>query len=325
MVGSNLAFKLISLNARGIRSFEKRKAVFGWLLKQKVDLCFLQETYSTREVEFFWKKQWKGEMFFSHGSEHSRGVLILIKNSLEFELISVRSDKEGRFIFLEAFVQGQKFLFVNIYTPNKSSEQTLFFDQIKDELDNSGIDAYDDCGIIIGGDFNVILNPDLDGFGGKPKLKESATKIENICLLHDLVDIWRVRNLETKRFTSRQKTPIIQRRLDFWLVDNALQEEIDQADIVPSIKSDHSTILLSINGIGEQIHGPSFWKFNASLLDDKDYVTLINSKYEVWVEEFKDIDDPRLFWDRIKYKIPQDTIFFIANVKQGKERPKWQI
>ena len=67
-------------------------------------------------------------------------MLILIKNSLAFELISVRSDKEGLFIFLEAFVQDQKFLFVNIDVPNKSSEQTLFFDQIKDELDNSGID-----------------------------------------------------------------------------------------------------------------------------------------------------------------------------------------
>ena len=51
MVYSNLAFKLISLNARRIRSFEKRKAVFGWLLKQKADLFFLQETYSTKEVE----------------------------------------------------------------------------------------------------------------------------------------------------------------------------------------------------------------------------------------------------------------------------------
>ena len=107
-------------------------------------------------------------MFFSHCSEHSRGVLILIKSSLEFELISVhRFDIEGHFIFLEAFVQDQKFLFVNIYAPNKLSEQTLFFYQIKDELDNSGID--DDCRIKIGGDFNVILDPDLDGFGGKPK------------------------------------------------------------------------------------------------------------------------------------------------------------
>ena len=47
MVGSNLAFKLISLNTRGIRSFDKRKAVFGWFLKQKVDLSFMQDTFST--------------------------------------------------------------------------------------------------------------------------------------------------------------------------------------------------------------------------------------------------------------------------------------
>ena len=80
MVASNYAFKLLSLNARGIRSFEKQKAVFGWVMKQQVDICFLQETYSTKEVENVWKKQWKGGMYFSHGSEHSRGVLVLIKN-----------------------------------------------------------------------------------------------------------------------------------------------------------------------------------------------------------------------------------------------------
>ena len=31
-----------------------------------------------------------------------------------------------------------------------------------------------------------------------------------------------------------ENTLIIQRRLDFWLVDKALQEEIEQVDIVPS-------------------------------------------------------------------------------------------
>ena len=73
----------------------------------------------------------KGEMFFSHASEHSRGILIFIKNSLEFELVSVRPDKEGRFVFLEALVQDQKLLFVNIYAPNKTSQQTLFFFLVK--------------------------------------------------------------------------------------------------------------------------------------------------------------------------------------------------
>ena len=35
---------------------------------------------------------------------------------------------------------------------------------------------------------------------------------------------------------------MIQRRLDFWLVNNGMQEDIDNVDIIPSLKSDHSAI-----------------------------------------------------------------------------------
>ena len=51
MAPSNINFKLLSLNARGIRSFEERKALFGWLMKDRA------------EVEKIWKSQWKGGMF----------------------------------------------------------------------------------------------------------------------------------------------------------------------------------------------------------------------------------------------------------------------
>ena len=37
------------------------------------------------------------------------------------------------------------------------------------------------------------------------------------------------------------------------------------------------------------------------------------------MEEFKDIDDPRLFWDQIKYKIRQDTISY-SNKRKARER-----
>ena len=61
-----------------------------------------------RKSKIFGKSSGRSRCFFSHGSEHSRSVLILIKNSWEFELVSVRPDKEGRFIFLEVLVQDQK-------------------------------------------------------------------------------------------------------------------------------------------------------------------------------------------------------------------------
>ena len=60
---NNIKFKLVSLNVRGIRTFEKRKASSNWFMKQNADLCFLQETYSTEEIENQWKAQLHGEIF----------------------------------------------------------------------------------------------------------------------------------------------------------------------------------------------------------------------------------------------------------------------
>ena len=59
----NLNFKMLSLNVRGIRSLDKRKALFNWLGKEKSDIIFLQETYSTPGVENIWKSQMEGRYF----------------------------------------------------------------------------------------------------------------------------------------------------------------------------------------------------------------------------------------------------------------------
>ena len=91
----------------------------------------------------------------------------------------------------------------------------------------------------------------LDGRGGNKKRKESAKLVEEMCVEHDLIDIWRIRNPTETRFTWRQKTPIIQRCLDYWLVSDCLQVDIDNVDNIAAIKSDHSAITLSINGLDE--------------------------------------------------------------------------
>ena len=149
---------------------------------------------------------------------------------------------------------------------------------------------------------------------GNPSNKDSIKNIQDICLDFDLVDIWRIRNPDTKRFTWRQKKPFIQRRLDYWLISDVCQDNIEKSDIISSINSDHSAIFLHFNNIVDQKHGPSFWKFNASLAEDGNFVTLINESIPTWLEEFKTIDDKRLLWDLIKCKIRQ------LSIKYGKEK-----
>ena len=97
----NKNFKLLSLNARGIRSFVRRKSIFNWLFKSAADICFLQETYSTPEVE----NEWKGKTFFSHAANQSRGVLILVKDQLDCRLQSLKVDSQSRYVLLEALIQ----------------------------------------------------------------------------------------------------------------------------------------------------------------------------------------------------------------------------
>ena len=171
-MGRNNEFNLLSLNVRGIRTFEKRKAVFSWLVNSDADIIFLQETYSgTPDIENIWRKQWKGEMFFSHGSNHSRGVLVLIKDNLDFKIHSTKVDSQGRYIFQEAYIQDSPYFLLKNYSPNKCSEQFLFSKDVSDVLKGTRVEQ--DHTFIVGGDFNIILDHALYGQGRNSKRKDS--------------------------------------------------------------------------------------------------------------------------------------------------------
>ena len=84
-----------------------RLCLFGFKNKRWISYSYKKPTYSTKEVENNWKRQWKGPMFFAHGSNHSCGVLVLVRDSLEFEMKSIITDDNGRYILLNhAKVQG---------------------------------------------------------------------------------------------------------------------------------------------------------------------------------------------------------------------------
>ena len=102
-------------------------------------------------------------------------------------------------------------------------DQCCFFDNLNKNIEENTIEK--ENRLILGGDFNVTLDPAWDCSGGNQSKKASAKYIEDLCLDFDLIDVWRIRNSETKRFTWRQKKPLIQRRLDFWLISDFCQEE----------------------------------------------------------------------------------------------------
>ena len=155
--------------------------------------------------------------------------MTLIRKDLDFEDESCLCDPAGRFIILNV-----KYVFANIYAPNKVRDQCTYFKELQDRLD--GIISSPEQKVVIGGDFNVTFDTNLDCFGGSPAQIESVKVLEEICLDKDLVDIWRLRNPDIRLFTWKQTKPLIQRRLDFWLIRDICQDEVEQVKIIPSIK-----------------------------------------------------------------------------------------
>ena len=71
------------------------------------------------------------------------------------------------------------------------------------------------------------------------------------------------------------------------MISDVLQDDVVSVHIKPSIKSDHSAITLLINDVDDSERGPSFWKFNSTLVNDSDYRFLLDEIIKNWLEEFK--------------------------------------
>ena len=68
---SSSALKIVSLNARGVSNFKKRRTIFTCCGRKNADVIFLQETHSNKATEHQWQREWGGKMLFSHGSPNS--------------------------------------------------------------------------------------------------------------------------------------------------------------------------------------------------------------------------------------------------------------
>ena len=82
---------------------------------------------------------------------------------------------------------------------------------------------------MMGGDFNVILDPLIDKRGGNTDPCKSARYRSELKVLYealDICDIWRIQNENKFGFTWHNKKTKILCRLDYWLFSEHLINRI---------------------------------------------------------------------------------------------------
>ena len=114
-----------------------------------------------------------------------------------------------------------------------------------------------------------------------------------------------------KSFTWSQRSPLVFCRLDLWLTSHHLQDEVEKVDIVPSIRTDHSAIVIVFSKVDSGIKGPSHWKFNNSLLKNEKFVKGVKERIKSVIEnDSSNIEDKRVFWVWLKFNIKDWSIKF---------------
>ena len=193
----------------------------------------MQDTHFTADEENFIQTKWGYKCFFSSYRSNARGVSIFLTDSFEYVVHNVHKDNNGNMIALNITIEKLKLTLINIYAPNEDSPH--FFSNIQ-----RIITEFYNSSVIICGDFNLVLNPELDYYQyksiGNPRARNKLLRtIED----ENLNDIYRHLHSDTKRYTWRKKSPLKQSRLDFFLLSEFLIHKIKKTNIVVSYIFDH--------------------------------------------------------------------------------------
>ena len=231
-------------------------------------------------------------------------------NDFAFQLERSYSDPKGRFIICDIETNGRLFTLATTYAPN--DDDPALFESFFSHLQDFHCDD-----IILGGDFNLVLNLQKDKKGG---LAKTPTKAVNTINEHatkfDLVEAWRVSNPDVLRYTWRRRKPEIHCRLDFFLVSQSLMCDVTHTDISAGFKTDHSMVTIQV-ALHTNPRGPGFWKLNTSFLSETEYINQIRTTIEGVKDEYQNDKSvsASLLWEMIKLKVREQTLRYAKTKK----------
>ena len=109
---------------------------------------------------------------------------------------------------------------MNVYGPS-DSDSPVYFEEVSESTKSLQCDY-----IIMGGDFNVVQDPELDRYsvgGGMCYKQNAAISLQSVMEDLDLIDIWREQHMQTKRYTwFRRKLKVSCYWIDYFLLSDCL-------------------------------------------------------------------------------------------------------
>ena len=121
-----------------------------------------------------------------------------------------------RFLICTIKIENVSYTIVNIYAPNR--DEPSFFEKIVQKI------MHNPCeNLIVGGDFNLTLNPEIDRYNSTSNNNKSMEYLKEFMKEAELSDAWRTFNPDKKRYSWYKKQPTMSvSHIEFILVNVGL-------------------------------------------------------------------------------------------------------
>lgn len=124
-----MGLRVISHNLKRFNSSYKPRKAFRSYKSLSAFILLLQEThFSTHNHPSFLDKSFKQCYFVTYESK-SRGVAILIKTSVMFDVHQIYKDPDSRFVIVKGSIRGKMVTLASVYAHNGS--QASYFKKIQ--------------------------------------------------------------------------------------------------------------------------------------------------------------------------------------------------
>lgn len=295
-----MLLRLGTLNVRGFKDENKQRDVIHFARMHNVDILLLQETNLSRAAEVYeLKRKFSVDCFFSLATRQfcGAGILILKKDLLHKHFF--HQDYCGRILTLDLKVKGTNIRIANIYAPVKESEQNPFFETLNAYLTHS-------MPIILGGDFNNVLNFDRDARSPKRATRAMwhTRELRKLISNYDMTDVWV--KLHGQTYGPTWERGQTSSRIDRIYVTPDIAEMVTSASIEnprPNAQplSDHRCLKVELV-IPQQDVVDRPWRLSTSLLVDEETKKKVGDFLH---SELQEMEPTLSAWIMIKKRLKQ--------------------
>lgn len=299
---------IVSLNAKGLNHPAKRHSLWHTAAKLNCDILCVQETHLLPAATTLCHNRQYPQIYHATYSSKKRGVLIAIKQGLDFQLLQQTPDPNGRYLILSFTLNKVSYTLMNLYAPN--TRQISF---LKKALTKAR--AVCKGHLIICGDFNLV--PDIHMDTTSPA-KRRESPLGRLLTSHDIFDVWRCHHGSEKDFTYFSPRHNSYSRIDLFLTDKWLLQNISASVIHTVTWSDHAPISISITDMPPQ-RNTFLWRANNYILQHPTYSLDIEKHISDYFDLNKgSVGDPVTVWNAHKAVI-RGIVMKLSSVCKKKE------